>query len=70
MNKISIMHNMKLQDIMVTGDTYDLLKSLGALARSDGKSKEAGWTEICNDMGYTEDRTPAREAFEDGFYGA
>ena len=48
----------------------DLLYKLGEQARIDGKNRDAAWKEICAESGYSEGRTPARERFEDGFYGA
>ena len=57
-----------LKDIMVSGVTYDLLKENGRLDRRDGKSMAQGWEELRKEAGYSDGRTPAREAYEDGYY--
>ena len=59
---------MTLKDIVVSPLTYDLLKENGRLDCNAGKSMHDGWEEIRKDAGYSAGRTPAREAYEDGYY--
>jgi hypothetical protein len=57
-----------IQDIMIAGLTYDLLKENGRLDAKNGINMHEGWREICDAMGYYPGRTPASEAYEDGYY--
>ncbi len=49
--------------------TRVLLMVNGASDRSAGTSMYDGWREIAKECGFSEGRTPAREAYEDGWYG-
>lgn len=60
---------MNIKDLAVNRDTALLLKENGRVDRLAGISKEEGWYEICTAVGYTRWlRTPAMEAYEDGWY--
>lgn len=58
----------ELKDIMIDSLTYDLLYENGHLDAKAGKSRQDGWDEICVLTGFANERTPAREAYEDGYY--
>lgn len=60
-----------LKATMIDPLTYELLKANGASDRQSNISMHDGWAEIAKACGYPEHmRTPAREAYEDGYYGA
>ncbi len=59
---------MNMQDMCPDDLTKKLLMENGKIDRERGISKEAGWTEICNNTGLSDERTPAREIYEDGYY--
>lgn len=48
----------------------DLLYQTGQNDRADGVSMRDGWEKLRKELGYPEGRTPARERYEDGFFGA
>ncbi len=50
--------------------TYTLLKANGESDRQHGIDMHKGWEEVATHCGYpVHQRTPAREAYEDGYYG-
>ncbi len=60
---------MDLKDIVFSSRTYDLLKENGRLDQLAGIDRDAGWADVCAKAGYDPNRrTPAREAYEDGWY--
>lgn len=59
---------MSLQDIVFDDTTAELLKASGRSDRANGIDKVVGWAQIAEACGYSNDRTPAREAYEDGYY--
>ncbi len=59
---------MNLKDIYFNKGMYALLKENGRLDCNDGKDSYKGWKEICELMGYSSGRTPAYEAYMDGYY--
>jgi hypothetical protein len=59
-----------LKDMAITGDSDELYEA-GKRARAAGLGRDEGWKAIAEEKGYSRyGRTPARERFEDGFYGA
>lgn len=62
---------MRLEEIVLSDLTYDLLYTSGQLARRNGAGRDDGWKALAKDLGFnSNERTPAREAYEDGFYAA
>jgi hypothetical protein len=57
-----------MQDIMVAAITYSLLYDNGKSDCNRGINMHMGWREICDKMGFYPGRTPASEAYEDGYY--
>lgn len=57
-----------MQDLDLSPLTKDLLRENGRLDRRAGKGRDEGWQELARAMGYSDERTPAREAYEDGWY--
>jgi hypothetical protein len=57
-----------LKDIIIDGATYQLLFANGQSDRQHNIDMYTGWKEICKTTGYHDGRTPAREAYEDGYY--
>lgn len=57
-----------LKDILISPLTYDLLKENGKMDCNAGTDMHTGWREVAKECGYSEGRTPAREAYEDGYY--
>ena len=61
---------MNLQDIVVAPHIRVLLKANGEDDQRRGISPEEGWLDLAKTCGYTPDeRTPAKEAYLDGYYG-
>lgn len=57
------------QEIFISPNGRALLEVSGRMDRSDGKSIHEGWREVCEDFGWDQyDRTPAYEAYADGWY--
>jgi hypothetical protein len=56
------------KDIIVLSGTYELLKANGKADRAKGVSLWDGWNELAKELGFSSGRTPAREAYEDGWY--
>jgi len=56
--------------VFTTNLEDDLLYKAGQQARQNGENRDSAWESLRKEMGYAEGRTPARERFEDGFYGA
>jgi hypothetical protein len=59
---------MQIKDIAFDETTRRLLEENGRLDCNAGKSMYDGWNEICIATGYSRGRTPAREAYEDGYF--
>lgn len=64
---------MDLNDIIVSNGVRVLvvitLEANGRMDAADGKSLYDGWQEVAKECGYDPaQRTPAREAYEDGYY--
>ena len=59
---------MELKDIIISPLTYDLLKENGKKDCEAGINMHTGWEEVRKGAGYSAGRTPAREAYEDGYY--
>jgi len=59
---------MNLKDISFSKGTRALLEANGRNDCNRGISMYEGWNEICQAMGFSSGRTPAREAYEDGYY--
>jgi len=60
---------MNMQDIVFSDLTRKLLEENGRMDAATGKDMETGWREICSGMGYDYGRrTPAEEAYKDGYY--
>jgi hypothetical protein len=58
-----------LQDILISPLTHDLLEANGKMDCERGIDMRTGWQEIATEMGFDPNtRTPAREAYEDGYY--
>ena len=57
-----------LKDISFSEGTRIILEANGKSDCEHGIDKIDGWREICKEMGFFEGRTPAREAYEDGYY--
>lgn len=48
----------------------DLMYQTGQNDRADGVPMHDGWEKLRKELDYPEGRTPAREKYEDGYYGA
>lgn len=60
-----------LTNTLFSNDVSDVLHQRGQQARANGKDRDTAWAEVCEEFGFERyARTPARERFEDGFYGA
>lgn len=60
---------MTIQDICISPLTYKLLFENGKMDRKANIPQETGWAEIAKAEGYSlYERTPAREAYLDGYY--
>lgn len=59
---------MKLKDIILAPGVRALLEANGHLDAQSGTSMHDGWEAIRADCGYERGRTPASEAYEDGWY--
>ncbi len=59
---------MNLMDIVFNDATKLLLFENGKSDAARGVNLYNGWREVCASTGYSEGRTPAREAYEDGWY--
>jgi hypothetical protein len=57
-----------LKTSSLTELTYQLLFANGQSDRQHNIDMYTGWKEICKTTGYHDGRTPAREAYEDGYY--
>ena len=61
---------MNLQDIIVAPHVRVLLKANGEDDRLRGISPEEGWQDLAAHCGYDpHERTPAKEAYLDGYHG-
>jgi hypothetical protein len=59
---------MNLNDLVLDATTSDLLKQAGKQDRENGVNRDTGWETLRKELGLSSGRTPAREAYEDGFY--
>jgi hypothetical protein len=60
---------MNLQDIMFSAGTRALLEANGKSDCERGIDMRKGWQEVARGAGFDPNmRTPAREAYEDGYY--
>lgn len=60
-----------MEEIVVGETVAVLLHANGLSDRLNGIDKNKGWEEICNEFGWNPyNQTPAREKYEDGYYGA
>ena len=60
-----------LTNALFSDDVAVDLYERGKQAREGGKDRDTAWGEVCEALGFERyTRTPARERFEDGFYGA
>ncbi len=58
-----------VKDLCLGRGERELLFANGQIDRADGKHMYQGWQEVAEMCGYTPHaRTPAREAYEDGYY--
>lgn len=60
---------MDLKDIVISKITYDLLFENGRMDCESGIDMYKGWQECATVAGFDpHGRTPAREAYQDGYY--
>lgn len=60
---------MNWKDIALSPDMYNLLVEIGKMDHAAGTSMYQGWQNCAVDGGFDPHmRTPAREAYEDGYY--
>jgi len=57
-----------LNELVLPPLTSDLLKQIGQQDRQNGVNMIEGWRTLREQMGFADGRTPAREAYEDGYY--
>lgn len=62
------MRNLSLQDIVLAPLTRELLEENGRIDAEKGISMLWGWSELAEQLGFDTGRTPAREAYEDGYF--
>jgi hypothetical protein len=58
-----------IKDLALDPLTQDLLRANGKSDRELGVDMHKGWKEIKTMLELSDGRTPAREAYEDGYYG-
>lgn len=56
------------QNVVISKAVYDQLYLTGKQDRANGLHYSTGWGSLCKDLGFSTGRTPAREAYEDGFF--
>jgi hypothetical protein len=66
------MTGMNIEDLLtdIAFSNTDFTYEAGQRARAEGKDRNTAWEEFREANGLPTGRTPARERFEDGFYGA